>query len=37
MRGKQNDDNDQLTNSGEVSATITVQDWASEETLTYDL
>ena len=36
MRGKPNDDTDEPTNSGQVSATITVQDWDSNDSLTYE-
>lgn len=36
MRGKPNDDTDEPTNSGQVSATITIQDWDSNESLTYE-
>lgn len=37
MRGKPNDDSDEPTNSGAVSATITVQGWESEQPLEYNL
>lgn len=36
MRGKPDDNSDEPTNSGQVRATITVQDWDSNETLTYE-
>lgn len=35
MRGKPNDDDDTPTNSGQLNATVTVQGWAGEETLTF--
>ena len=37
MRGKPDDNSDQLTNSGAVSATITVQGWEAEQPLEYNL
>ena len=37
MRGKPDDNDDTLTDTGQLSATITVQNWAKEETLEYKI
>ena len=37
MRGKPDDNDDTLTDTGQLSATITVQNWAKEETLQYEI
>lgn len=37
MPGKDNDDNDSLTETGKAEVTITVSDWTDEYTLTYEI